>query len=74
MVQRIAVAFGTTEEELRKLILKACENNGWDQARVRYVVDINACTVKETVYAVADSALELPMHPSGSEAVQRLIP
>jgi len=72
MAEKIAVKFGTTEEELRKLILKLAEVKRWDSIRVRYVLDIDACTVTDTVYAVSDRTTDLPLHPSGPDAVQKL--
>ena len=71
---RIKVKFGTTEEALRSEISRVCEQNRWNKAYVRYVVDLNACTVKETVYAVSDRTSDLPLHPSGPDAVQKLVP
>lgn len=74
MPQHVRVKFGATEEEVRGLINQLCEQTGWDKARVRYVVDMDACTVKETAYAVSDTTADLPLHPSGPDAVQKLIP
>ena len=73
MVHRLRVKFGTTEEAVRREILKICEQNRWNRAYVRYVVDLDACTVKETVYAVSDRSSDLPLHPSGPDAVQKLV-
>ena len=73
MAERISVKFGTTEQEVRRQVLKIAEAKRWDLLRVRYVVDIDACNVKETVYAVSDRTSDLPMHPSGPDAVQKLI-
>lgn len=72
MAEKIAVKFGTTEQELRKLILKLAEAKRWDRSRVRYVVDMDACTVTDTAYAVSDRTSDLPLHPSGPDAVQKL--
>ena len=74
MVQRIKVKFGTTEEALRKELKKLAEANGWDPSRVHYVLDVNACTVSDTVYAVSSSSHELPSHPSGPAAIMKLAP
>ncbi|MCZ6632409.1 MAG: hypothetical protein O7G87_03325 [bacterium] len=73
MANHIKVKFGTTEEEIQRLILKLTEVNHWDPSRVRYVVDLNACTVADTVYAVSNTTADLPLHPNGPEAVQKLI-
>ena len=72
MAQHIKVKFGTTAEALRQLILKLTEVNSWDPARVRYVIDLNACTVTDTVYAVSNTTADLPLHPNGPDAVQTL--
>lgn len=72
MVQRIRVKFGTTVEELKKQILNLSEQCGWDKSRVRFVIDLDSCTVKETAYTVSDSSSELPLHPGGPDAVQSL--
>ena len=74
MVQNIGVKFGTTDEELRAQILKLCEAYRWDKNRVHFVIDINKCTVRETVYAVSDDSGGLPLHTDGPDAVQKLIP
>jgi len=72
MAERIAVKFGTTEEELRRLIVRVVQAKKWDASRVYYVMDIDACTVKDTAYAVSDKTSELPAHPNGASAVQKL--
>lgn len=72
-MERVAVKFGTTAEELHRVLLALSKKNGWDPKRVHYVVDIDKSNVKDTVYAVADQAEGLPLHPSGPDAVQRLI-
>ncbi len=74
MVQHIKVKFGTTEEALRAQIVKLCELNNWNKTRVHFVIDINRCTVQETVYAVSGESTGLPLHPNGPDAVQKLIP
>ena len=72
MAERISVKFGTTEEEVRNLVLRLAEAKKWNLSQVRYVVDIDACNVNETVYAVSDRTSDLPLHPSGPDAVQKL--
>ena len=71
-MERIGVQFGTTVEELNRVLVAMATNMGWDPSRVHYVIDIEKSTVKETVYAVADRAEGLPLHPNGPSAVQRL--
>ena len=72
MAEHIKVKFGTTEEEIKRVILKLCEMHRWDQTRVRYVLDIDNCTVMDTAYAVSDRTSDLPLHPNGPDAVQKL--
>lgn len=74
MVQRIKVKFGTTEEAVRKELSRMAEANGWDPNRVYFILDVNSCTVTDTVYAVSTSNHELPSHPSGTAAVMKLNP
>ena len=69
----VRVGFGTTEEELRRKIAEVSQQSGWDLNRVHFVIDINACTVKETAYAVSDRTSDLPLHASGQDAVQKLV-
>lgn len=71
-MERIGVKFGTTVEELNRVLLALAQKNGWDPSRVHYVIDIDKSTAKDTVYAVSDRAEGLPLHPSGPSAVQRL--
>jgi len=71
--QRIKVKFGTTEEQIKRILVQLCEKNQWDQKRVLYVIDIDSCTVTDTVYAVADASDQLPLHPDGPNAVHKLI-
>ncbi len=70
----VGVQFGTTVEELTRVLTEMAQKMGWDPRRVHYVIDIDKTTVKETVYAVSDRAEGLPLHPSGPSAVQRLQP
>lgn len=72
MAQQVRVPFGTTAEELKSAILETCRQNNWDPARVCFIIDLKACTVKDTVYAVSNRPSDLPAHPDGSKAVQRL--
>ena len=74
MVQHIKAKFGTTDEELRAQINKLCELNQWDKTRVHFVIDLDKCTVQDTVYAVSDEARGLPLHRNGPSAVQKLVP
>ena len=71
-MERIAVKFGTTVEELNRVLLALATKMGWDPRRIHYVIDIDRSTVKETAYAVSDRAEALPLHPNGPSAVQRL--
>ena len=73
-MERIAVQFGTTVEELTRVLTAMAQKMGWDPRQVHYVIDIDKTTVKETIYAVSDRAEGLPLHPSGPSAVQRLQP
>ncbi len=70
----VGVQFGTTVEELTRVLTEMAQKMGWDPRRVHYVIDIDKTTVKETIYAVSDRAEGLPLHPSGPSAVQRLQP
>ena len=72
MSVQVRVPFGTTYEALQDQILGVCRERNWDPARIYYVINIAACTVKETVYAVSDLPADLPLHPDGPKAVQRL--
>ena len=72
MAQHVRVPFGTTAENLKSAILETCQQNNWDPSRVYFMIDLNACTVKETVYAVSNRTSDLPAHPDGAKAVQRL--
>lgn len=72
MVQRIKVKFGTTEEDVKRELMKVAQANGWDPNRVHFVLDINASTVTDTVYAASNSPTELPSHPSGTAAIMKL--
>ena len=71
-MERIGVQFGTTVEELNRVLVVLATKMGWDPSRVHYVIDIESSTVKETVYAVSDGAEGLPLHLNGPSAVQRL--
>ncbi|MBS14639.1 MAG: hypothetical protein CME19_24010 [Gemmatimonadetes bacterium] len=71
-MEHIGVQFGTTVEELTRLLTALAQNMGWDPRRVHYVIDIDKSTVKETVYAVSDRAERLPLHPNGASAVLKL--
>ena len=71
-MERIGVEFGTTVEELNRVLIALATKMGWDPRRVHYVIDIDVSTVKETVYAVSDRAEGLPLHPSGPSAVEKL--
>ena len=71
-MERIGVQFGTTVEELNRVMVAMATKMGWDPRRVHYVINIDNSTVKETVYAVSDRAEGLPLHPNGPSAVQRL--
>ena len=71
-MERIGVKFGTTVEELSRVLLALAQKMNWDPSRIHYVIDIEKSTVKETVYAVSDRAEGLPLHPNGPSAVQRL--
>lgn len=73
-MERIGVQFGTTVEELTRVLTALAQKMNWDPRRVHYVIDIDKSTVKETVYAVSDRAEGLPLHPSGPSAVQKLQP
>lgn len=72
MAEQLRVPFGTTEEKIREEIVRIAKKNNWDTSRVYYVIDIDACTVKDTAYAVSNTTADLPLHPGGSDAVQRL--
>jgi hypothetical protein len=72
MAQQVRVPFGTTAETLKSAILETCRQNNWEPSRIYFVIDLNACTVKETVYAVSNRTSDLPLHPDGPNAVQRL--
>ena len=72
MLQRFKVKFGSTEEVVKKELMKIAEVNGWDPAHVHYVLDINSSTVTDTVYATANVNTELPSHPSGPDAIMKL--
>ena len=71
-MERIGVKFGTTVEELNRVLITLTTKMGWDLHRVHYVIDIDKSTVKETVYAVSDRVEGLPLHPSGPSAVEKL--
>lgn len=71
-MERIAVKFGTTAEELHRVLAVLAQKQGWELARVHYVIDLDKSNVKETVYAVSDRAEGLPLHPNGPGAVARL--
>ncbi len=71
-MERIAVKFGTTAEELHRVLIALAQRQGWDASRVHYVIDLESSNVKETVYAVSDRAEGLPLHPNGPGAVARL--
>ena len=71
-MERIAVKFGTTAEELHRVLAALAQKQGWELARVHYVIDLDKSNVKETVYAVSDRAEGLPLHPNGLGAVARL--
>ncbi|MDA0747325.1 MAG: hypothetical protein O2954_12455 [bacterium] len=72
MAEQLRVKFGTTQEALRESIMKLADTQRWDKSRIYYVIDIHACTVKETVYAVSNRTADLPLHPNGPTAVQRI--
>ena len=71
-MERIGVKFGTTVEELNRVLVALATNRGWDPRCVHYVIDIEESTVEETVYAVSDQTESLPLHPSGPSAVEKL--
>ena len=72
MAEQIRVPFGTTMEKIREVIIQIAQRSGWDLSRVHYVIDLNASTAKETAYAVSNTTADLPLHPNGPDAVQRL--
>ena len=72
MAEQLRFPFGTTAEEIHKSIVEVATKNGWDRSRVCYVINLQACTVKETVYAVSNGTADLPLHPNGPSAVQKL--
>ena len=72
MALQVRVPFGTTAEHLREAILAVCKQNQWEPSTVYFVIDLGSCTVKETVYAVSDRTGDLPLHPDGPNAVQRM--
>ena len=72
MAQQVRVPFGTTAENLMSAIVEVSQKNRWEPSKTFFVIDLNACTVKETVYAVSDRTSDLPLHPDGPKAVQRL--
>lgn len=74
MAEQVRAQFGTTAEEIEQEIHRIAERNHWDKSRVYYVIDINSCTVRETVYAVSNRTADLPLHPVGPRAVQKLVP
>ena len=71
-MERVDVKFGTTVEELDKVLNALATRLGWNLSHVYYVIDIDASTVNETVYAVSDREEGLPLHPSGPSAVKKL--
>ena len=71
-MESIGVQFGTTVEELNRVLLALATKMGWDPSRIHYVIDIDKSTVKETVYAVSDRAEGLPLHPNGPSAVKKI--
>ena len=71
-MEQIGVQFGTTVEELNRVLVAMATKMGWDPRCVHYVINIDKSTVKETVYAVSDRAEGLPLHLNGPSAVQRL--
>ena len=72
MAEQLRFPFGTTTEQIHKAIVEVANKNVWDRSRVCYVIDLKACTVKNTVYAVSNGTADLPLHPNGPSAVQRL--
>jgi hypothetical protein len=71
-MERIAVKFGTTAEELHRVLAALAQKQGWELSHIHYVIDLESSNVKETVYAVSNRAEGLPLHPNGPGAVARL--
>jgi hypothetical protein len=72
MAEQLRFPFGTTTEQIHRLLVEVADKKGWDRSRVCYVIDLKSCTVRDTVYAVSNGTADLPLHPDGPTAVQRL--
>ena len=72
MVDHVRVKFGTTEDFVKATIRAGCNDRDIDPNQVHYVIDLNVCTVEETAYAYSDKLEELPSHPGGESAIQKL--
>ena len=73
MLKRVRVKFGTTEDKVREALVRKCTDSGIDATQACFVLDLAACTLTETAYALSDAPEQLPPHPNGPAAIRKVL-